>query len=54
MDKVIELTNGSQIKIIKTGDSSFRTRRCNPFMTQEDLDLLWYLNEVYVNENIIS
>ncbi len=54
MDKVIEFKNGSQIEIIKTSDSSFRNRECKPFMTQEDLDLLWYLKEVYVNENALS
>lgn len=48
MDKVIELVNGSQIKIIETNDF-FRAKRCKPFMTQGDLDLLWYLNEVYTN-----
>ena len=54
MDKVIEFTDGSQIEIIETGDSSFRTRRCEVFMIQEDLDLLWYLNEVYTNEDFNS
>lgn len=54
MDKVVEFKNGNQIEIIKTSDSSFRNKKCKPFMTQEDLGLLWYLNEVYVNENALS
>lgn len=54
MGEVIEFVNRSQIEIIKTSDSSFRNKKCKPFMTQEDLDLLWYLNEVYTNENTES
>lgn len=50
MCEVIEFVNGSQIKIIEANDFSFRAKKCNPFMTQGDLDLLWYLNEVYINE----
>ena len=51
MGKVIEFVNGGQIKIIETRYSSFRNKKCKPFITQEDLDLLWYLNEVYVDED---
>lgn len=54
MDKVIEFANGSQIKIIETGDSSFRTRRYEVLMEKEDLEILWYLREVYTNENTLS
>lgn len=50
MGEVIEFVNGSQIKIIETNDFSFRAKRCKPFMTQGDLDLLWYLKEVYTND----
>lgn len=51
MDKVIRFKNGNQIDIIETYNSSFRNKKCKPFIAQEDLDLLWYLNEVYVDEN---
>lgn len=54
MDKVIEFKNGNQIEIIKTSDSPLKNKKCKPFMTQEDLCLLWYLNEVYVNEDTLS
>ena len=54
MDKVVEFKNGNQIEIIKTSESSFRNKKCKLFMAQEDLGLLWYLNEVYVNENALS
>lgn len=54
MDKVIEFKNGSQIEIIKTRNFSFRNKKCKLFMTQEDLGLLWYLNEVYGNEDTLS
>lgn len=54
MGEVIEFVNRSQIKIIETNNFSFRAKRCKMFMTQEDLDLLWYLNEVYTNENTES
>lgn len=54
MDEVIKFKNGSQIKIVKTDNSSFRTKRCEVFMTKEDLELLWYLNEVYANEDFNS
>ena len=54
MDKVVEFKNGNQIEIIKTSESSFRNKKCKLFMAQEDLCLLWYLSEVYVNENALS
>lgn len=54
MGKVIEFVNRSQIKIIETNDFSFRVKRRKTFMTQEDLDLLWYFNEVCANENTLS
>ena len=54
MDKVVEFKNGNQIEIVKTSESSFRNKKCKLFMAQEDLGLLWYLNEVYVNENVLS
>lgn len=54
MSEVIKFVNGSQIEIIKMDDFSSRNERCKPFMTQEDLELLWYLNEVYAYENALS
>lgn len=53
MDKVIKFKNGSQIEIIETDGSSFRTQY-EVLMTKEDLEMLWYFNEVYANENINS
>lgn len=50
MDKVIEFTNGSEIKILKSENPTLHSKGSKVYMTKEDLEMLWYLNTEYINE----
>lgn len=46
MDEVIKFVNGSEIRPVRLDTSERR----KGFMTEEDIKMMWYLKEVYVNE----
>ena len=60
MDEVIKFVNGSEVRPIRldTGVIKFFvpenpelfSERRKGFMTEEDMKMMWYLKEVYVNE----
>lgn len=60
MDEVIKFVNGSEVRPIRLDNTSIKSfvpenpelfsERRKVFMTEEDMEMMWYLKEVYVNE----